>query len=245
MLLFSLFSLDISEQLGSFFLRTKETVSAWIVPAALAGAALPHCPNRTRGFALLWLAASLVGMSLGGRWYWHYYLQLIPPLAFLAAATLSRPFVSSRLVWGGVVSVAVIISLAGQLPFWLRTPQEVSWELYHRPGYLVNNQIAEYVASRTEQEDSIYVAFEGPEIYYLAARRNAVPQLFWNEVHFSSSIFDQVTDAIGRGLPDMIVWIQLPPDWITLVEFRDLLAQGYVEELRLEGIGIYTRIDTD
>ena len=244
-LLFSLFSLDITEQLNSFFLRTKETVSAWIVPAALAGAALPHCPNRTRGFALLWLAASLVGMSLGGRWYWHYYLQLIPPLAFLAAATLSRPLLSSRVVWGGVVSVAVIISLVGQLPFWLLTPKEVSWELYHRPGYLVNSQIAEYVASRTGQEDLIYVAFEGPEIYYLAGRRNAAPQLFWNEVHFSSSIFDQVADAIRRGLPDRIVWIQLPPDWITLVEFRDLLTQGYVEEFRLEGIGIYRRRDTD
>jgi 4-amino-4-deoxy-L-arabinose transferase-like glycosyltransferase len=45
-------------------------------------------PERTALFGLL--AASAIGVAAGGRFYAHYYVQLIPPLALLAAPYYAR-----------------------------------------------------------------------------------------------------------------------------------------------------------
>lgn len=70
-----------------------------------------------------WLAVSVVGAAAGGRFYPHYYIQIVPPLAVLAGITYARVkelapaprahWVSLRLagIW---LSVAVLVSLAVQ-----------------------------------------------------------------------------------------------------------------------------------
>jgi hypothetical protein len=48
--------------------------------------------ERDRGaivFGLLWLGASVYAVALGQRFYTHYFVQLIPPLVFLAAQPIA------------------------------------------------------------------------------------------------------------------------------------------------------------
>ena len=51
-------------------------------PGVLTAArGLSHFGEHSAG----WLAVSAIGVAAGGRFYPHYYIQLIPPLAVLAA----------------------------------------------------------------------------------------------------------------------------------------------------------------
>lgn len=67
------------------------TIVAW----AAAGAALLAPPRDARPrrqvrWIGLWLAASFAPVCIGGRLYGHYFIQLLPPLALLAAGPLAR-----------------------------------------------------------------------------------------------------------------------------------------------------------
>ena len=64
------------------------------VLAALAGDALWSGRRAERTALVGLVAASVIGVAAGMRFYFHYYIQLIPPLALLAA-----PFYAS--LWSG------------------------------------------------------------------------------------------------------------------------------------------------
>jgi len=61
--------------------------------------------SAERTALLIFLAASAIGAAAGGRFYPHYYIQLIPPLALLAAPYYAR-------IWSG----------EDQPPHWLLRP---------------------------------------------------------------------------------------------------------------------------
>jgi 4-amino-4-deoxy-L-arabinose transferase-like glycosyltransferase len=61
--------------------------------AAAAGArqaAFPAGRSAERLALMLWLLVSAVGTAAGGHFFPHYYIQLLPPLALLAAEPLAR-----------------------------------------------------------------------------------------------------------------------------------------------------------
>lgn len=82
---------------SGLFLAARALASAGLL--ALAGAGLAPAvlaalrARRTgtgTGWLWLWLAASALSTAVGLRFFGHYYLQLVPPLALLGAAAL-RP----------------------------------------------------------------------------------------------------------------------------------------------------------
>jgi hypothetical protein len=46
--------------------------------------------SRVEKFAVLWLAVECAGISVGGRFYGHYFLQTLPPLSLIAALTIPK-----------------------------------------------------------------------------------------------------------------------------------------------------------
>ena len=242
LLLFSLVSMDLGDQIGWLGLSSAQTMPAWLAPATVAALGFIRCAGKVKLFGVLWLASSVVGMAVGGNWYWHYFVQLIPPLAFMSGASLLRSPMQWRPLWGGILMVSLGIFVWSQVPIWLLTPSQISWQLYHRQEYLLTPDIAEYVAQETEDQASVYVAFEAPQIYFFSNRRAAFPQLYRNEVYFSQELFQQVVEGIQNRLPDMIVWVQLPPsDRMSPGEFQKLLRVGYEQKHRIAGITIYGR----
>src|SRR5213080_3151329 len=114
------------------------------------------------------LVASAIGAAAGARFYPHYYVQLIPPLALLAAPYYSR-------LWSRTI----------QPPYWLLRPKityawlvltVILFSILHWTALAsrrVPSQAGQYLFSHSVPEDRIFVWGQSPEIYLDAHRRPA------------------------------------------------------------------------
>ena len=114
------------------------------------------------------LAASAIGAAAGVRFYPHYYVQLIPPLALLAAPYYAR-------LWSRTI----------QPPHWLLRPRVIcawlaltviAFSINHWTGLAsqrVPSETGQYLLAHSSPDDRIFVWGQSPEIYLDAHRRPA------------------------------------------------------------------------
>jgi 4-amino-4-deoxy-L-arabinose transferase-like glycosyltransferase len=114
------------------------------------------------------LAASAIGAAAGARFYPHYYVQLIPPLALLAAPYYAR-------LWSRTM----------QPPHWLLRPAVtyawlaltvIVFSIQHWTGLAprrVPLEAGRYLFAHSDPADRIFVWGQSPEIYLDAHRRPA------------------------------------------------------------------------
>jgi hypothetical protein len=122
--------------------------------------------ERTALFGLL--AASAIGAAAGARFYPHYYVQLIPPLALLAATYYAR-------LWSRTI----------QSPYWLLRPAVtyawlsltvIAFSIEHWTGLAqrrVPSEAGRYLSAHSSPDDRIFVWGQTSEIYLDAHRRPA------------------------------------------------------------------------
>jgi 4-amino-4-deoxy-L-arabinose transferase-like glycosyltransferase len=109
----------------------------------------------------IWLASAALSVAVGFRFFGHYYLQLLPPLALLTAgAVINRSQLLRRATVGLAVLVAVGASLMG---FWVKP-----WG--DDPKYAM---VSRYLDTHTLATDRIFVWGHMPEIYWKSDRRPA------------------------------------------------------------------------
>jgi hypothetical protein len=133
----------------------------WRIPSAWKDRKLVALDGQRDTDLWLWTLSAAVSVAVGLRFFGHYYIQLIPPLALLAAGALSR---GSR-VWArrGVafaLVVGFVFSAAGY--FFHPGVQEPNYE-----------SVSRYLATTTNPDDPIYVWGSVPEIYWASERRPA------------------------------------------------------------------------
>jgi 4-amino-4-deoxy-L-arabinose transferase-like glycosyltransferase len=114
------------------------------------------------------LAASAIGAAAGARFYPHYYVQLIPPLALLAAPYYAR-------LWSRTM----------EPPHWLLRPRVtyawlaltiIVFSIKHWTGLAprrVPSEAGRYLFTHSDPADRIFVWGQSPEIYADAHRRPA------------------------------------------------------------------------
>lgn len=244
---FSLFSNPSARQVNSFFASLRATAPAWIGLGIFAVVALLYSDSRIREFGLIWIGTTIIGMTIGGDWFGHYYIQLIPPLAVLAGIGGSKLILGRtnlRVTWGVLASMGVCFFFSSQAKYWVMSPDQISLSIFHRPAYLVSERVGEYIANHTQQQDLIYVAFSEAEIYYYAKRKAAVPQqLYWQHLAANRDLWDAVIDSLRMKKPAMIAWVQhQPPEkWSTREGFEALINEGYVVDTEFPPIRIYRR----
>src|SRR5436190_8681551 len=114
------------------------------------------------------LGASTIGAAAGARFYPHYYVQLIPPLALLAAPYYAR-------LWSRTI----------QPPHWLLRPRVtyawlalsiIVFSIKHWTGLAprrVPSETGQYLFAHSDPADRIFVWGQSPEIYLDARRRPA------------------------------------------------------------------------
>jgi hypothetical protein len=107
-----------------------------------------------------WLAGGGLAVLAGFRFFGHYYLQLLPPLALIAVFGL--PF-GRRQLTRTAVAVAVPV-----LAMWL-----FSFSPPNARGIIPYGDVAERVRGVTAPTDRIFVWGEYPEIYWAADREPA------------------------------------------------------------------------
>jgi 4-amino-4-deoxy-L-arabinose transferase-like glycosyltransferase len=133
----------------------------WRIPRAWTDRRLVALDGQRDTDLWLWVLSAAVSVSVGLRFFGHYYLQLVPPLALLASGALARgsTVVARRAVAFALV-VGCLFSATGYF-FKPGTPE---------PNY---ESVSRYLATVTNPDDPIYVWGSVPEIYWASARRPA------------------------------------------------------------------------
>lgn len=136
--------------------RTSTFLLATTVPVVLA--AWAWRTRREDAELWLWLAAAVIAVSSGLRFFGHYYLQLLPPLCLLATRSLLR--LSRR---AAVVAAVVVVGSAA----WYVVP--ALWARRSEP-VAVADRLAAYTRTRTRPGARILVWGHLPEVYWWSGR---------------------------------------------------------------------------
>jgi hypothetical protein len=133
----------------------------WKIPSAWGQRKLRALDGQRDTDLWLWVLSAAVSVAVGLRFFGHYYMQLAPPLALLAAGALvrgSRKWATRALAF--TVAIGFMFSAAGY---------------FYRPGVPEPNyeSVARYLATTTSPDDPIYVWGSVPEIYWASERRPA------------------------------------------------------------------------
>jgi hypothetical protein len=202
--------------------------------------------RRGRDFLALWALTALGGTALGGNWFLHYYQQLLPPLAIgLALAgrwLLRRPLPPPRFAvvcLGGFAALALALPLANGLIAGVDPTKLPEWE----PGVSAAAPIAAYLQAHTAPDDTIYVAYDHADIYYLAQRRPAARWLHFRELGWTPGAFAAQVAQIAdpATAPRYIVGAQAFDRWGFDADgaLRAIVARDYTLETTIDGVALY------
>jgi len=147
--------------------------------AAAAGVVLGLRRRRTLGLLLAWLAAALAGFNLGGLYWPHYFVQLLPPLVLLAAlAAGALPALA-----GAVLAAVVVAPVAVTLAAWSTLPSALldRTVAYDRRSD-VDVRLAHVVDRDSRPGQPILALPAEADLYFVADRPAAFPYLWANGV---------------------------------------------------------------
>jgi hypothetical protein len=154
----------------------------------------------------LWLGGGAVAVLAGFRFFGHYYLQLVPPLALIGAMGLPTVLRQWRLAVAGLAVPVVAMWVFGFSPPNAR-------------GIIPYRDVADRVRDLTTPEDRIFVWGEYPEIYWAANREPATRFIHTGFITGNSGGRDAAAVEASDGVPGAWAFLAAdiaatPPDLI-------------------------------
>lgn len=145
------------------------------------------CYKIDRRAALLlitWFVMSFIGVTSGKRFFPHYFVQLIPPLAVGAAWGMRRLLDrKSQALKLSLILLIVFVPLKANYQYLFKyTPKEISSKLYGVNPFAEASEIATYINSQTSPVDTIAILGSEPEMLYYAQRKSASRYIYFNHI---------------------------------------------------------------
>ncbi len=126
-------------------------------------------PDAIRLSLVLSLWLTWVPVSLGGRFYGHYFLQFAPPLALLAAPSLAALYERRRLLRAPVRVVLWAALLLPLLGHWIAP--FVLFAMRGLPGQdAKTRELARWIAANTSNDARLFIWGHYTPIYFLSKR---------------------------------------------------------------------------
>ena len=197
--------------------------------------------RRTERVGLLsWLLAGLVAFNLGGLYWTHYYVQLVPPLVVLGAigATAFR--------WRIVAVVLTCVAIAPVAKTLVDvTTASGRAHITFAGSYKVDQRIARWVHRNTTPADTIYVLDSRATIYYLADRTTTYPYL-WHHSPLQTPTGMKLMRKMlaGSARPKIVVAYRNPRQLDPSQRLAAVLTRNYRTVWRpVKGIRVLLRRD--
>jgi hypothetical protein len=200
-------------------------------------------------FIALLLPAACLGVWMPGKYFPHYFIQLIPFLSLLGGigiAQLVRKKGLALYLAGPLIAASFLYYVYKDYKYFLVfTPAEVS-VIKYGPVFADSVYIADYIRARTTPSDYIFQWGFEPELYFLADRPTPVP-------YISSTIFGGLPDpqpaimsmvnSLNSKKPRYII---IQPGWDLYPgadELSAFMARDYMLENRIGYALIYRRLN--
>ena len=248
-------SRPLTAQFGRFvFVTGQVLVRLPILLVAVSGwlAVRRAGDSRGRDLLYLWTLVSLGGAWLGGNWWIHYYQQLVPPLAvaiviglryLFGEAKTGNSIVVQRSIAAlslGVLAVTLVVGLTVR-----RDSGDVLINYTPTPRPFEN--VAAYLRQHARPDDTLYVAYDQAQIYYLSSLRPVgrwpdtpdmryVPGAFAEQVALLDNPDTAPTYIVGAQPFDVL---GLDPEGA----LRAIVARDYALEATVEGMPIFRRVE--
>jgi 4-amino-4-deoxy-L-arabinose transferase-like glycosyltransferase len=232
----SLFTGSLAGRADQLWLSLPPATKALGLLAALAAVGWRRSPTLAR----IWLGAAALGVVGGGNFHAHYYLQLVPPLAVLAALGLRRLWLAARRPALAAAAAAAAASLAAALPVAWATPARQAQAIWPRDPHLVHDAVlARYVRSHTRPDQRVLALWADADLYYLADRRPAVRYLWARNLAVIPGGLQAVHRALAARQATLVLVVQPPAKLDPSGRTRALLRRGYRRVARIGGAGVY------
>lgn len=205
-------------------------------------------------YALIgWALASAIGVASGGRFFPHYFLQLLPALAVLTAIVLYDRFLNgrhhtlSKPAW--VASLGLIVISVGMSSVLVVLPGKAEervasnwftqkqWEQY-------SENVGHYVKARTDPNDVIFNYGLEPQVYFYADRQPAIPFFYDWVLKYEAAPMHEIIADLETARPVYVIdSLQAPlfENWHTShpAEWQQFLSGGYDYVGRVEFADVY------
>ena len=165
-----------------------------------------------------WPFFSFIGVAAGGRYFAHYFIQLLPPLAVLSGAGLADLIQKARAdgfkIFRQPITLLVIVGfvlfIKTDIPYYFKYDEiQISMRQYGTPLFSVSRYIGKYLRAKTQPDDLVFVWAVNSEINFYALRKSPSP--FVMHVNFETvpwDAYEEVMQSLHKAPPKYIVEMQ-------------------------------------
>ncbi|PWU58150.1 hypothetical protein DLJ47_00230 [Micromonospora sp. S4605] len=212
---------------------------AVVAGAAAVGLWLLRGARPARRVLLAWLGGAALGVNVGGSYWPHYYVQLLPPLTVAAAAAVAavrRPRL--RAAAATTVLLPQLIWLGALVP---ATAEERQQRIPYHGLARRDERIAAAIRAETVPDDRIFVLISRSNIYFLAQRTTDYPYLWGKPIEKIPDALPRLRAMLdGPRRPALIVLDSDPGRVDRSGELSRILAEHYRVRRVVEGVPLLT-----
>jgi 4-amino-4-deoxy-L-arabinose transferase-like glycosyltransferase len=124
-----------------------------------------------------WFLFSIPAVLAGGRFYGHYFIQLLPPLCIIAGITWNAWWTRSRGTRAFIVTSLAILAVGWMVPrVWF---QEFA-DRFNIQNIRVEQKIGDYLKTHSPEDSTLFVWGVDPSVYFFANRAPAT-RFLWSD----------------------------------------------------------------
>ena len=244
-------------------MRAQDSVVPFVLSAAVvwvAAFAFAWRWKRLPAAAQLvvaWLAISIPGSLAGGHLSWHYFIQVMGPLALLAAFAVNTALDTSRRRWVTAVAIAgLALPTAGWGVFDL-VADPLTYDF--TAPVPAHETVAAYIRTHTGPQDRVFVWGDWPALYVESdrimatrfpgflrgfARGSALPPNNWDT---SAAVWPALQEDLMRHPPALILDTSASANWSDFSMYpmsnypvlAQFVAAGYHLTATVDGVAVY------
>ncbi|HEY7174076.1 MAG TPA: hypothetical protein VH442_04085, partial [Micromonosporaceae bacterium] len=179
----------------------------------------------TRVVLIAWLGAGLLAVNLGGSYWPHYYVQLLPPLVLAGAyAAVAVPY---RRVGMLLAAILVLPALAWMVALVPMAPADRQRAIPYAALAARDARIAAAIDEETAAGQRIYVFDADPLRYFLSHRETTYRYLWGKPIKKIPEALPEIRGLLAASDRPVLVILERPPNTIDLTgaTLRELSAR--------------------